>query len=126
MSGAYPVDAHPPRRWMWLPLVFAAALVAVLVGSWLYFGAPGPAYAGPWPVWWFPFGWFLFIPVIFLVIFSIRWFFWGGWGWGWGWRGGYYDPALETLRERFARGEITKDQFEQMRRDLQGSGSDGH
>jgi putative membrane protein len=29
------------------------------------------------------------------------------------------DRALAILRERFARGELTKDQFEQMKRDLE-------
>jgi putative membrane protein len=28
------------------------------------------------------------------------------------------EPALEILRKRYARGEITKEQFDQMRRDL--------
>jgi putative membrane protein len=28
------------------------------------------------------------------------------------------DPALDALRERYARGEITRGQFEQLRRDL--------
>lgn len=49
-------------------------------------------------------------------------------GWGWGWRGGYsrgywrgqgyYGGATEILRQRYAKGEITKDQFDQMMRDL--------
>ncbi len=30
------------------------------------------------------------------------------------------DRALETLRQRYASGEITKEQFDQMRRDLEG------
>src|SRR5580704_7088137 len=110
---------------MWLPLVVAAAFVAIVIGAWAYFGPAGPTYAqGPSTWWWgfFPFGWFVFIPVAFIIFFSLRWFLWGGWGWGWrgGWyQGGYTDPALETLRERFARGEITKEQYEQMRRDLE-------
>jgi len=28
------------------------------------------------------------------------------------------DSAMRVLRERFARGELTKEQFEQMRKDL--------
>jgi uncharacterized membrane protein len=49
----------------------------------------------------------------------LRFFFWGWWGGGRGW---YYggDSAMQVLRERFARGEITQAQFEQMRKDLQG------
>lgn len=30
-----------------------------------------------------------------------------------------YDPAIDTLRQRYARGEISKEQFEQMSRDLE-------
>lgn len=117
-------NAPPSRRWFWVPLIFAAALLAVLVGGWLYFGSAGPSYPGePTGFWWFPFGW-LFIPIVFLAFFSLRWFFWGGWGYGWGggwYAGGHDDSAIATLRERFARGEITKEQYEQMRRDLEGS-----
>jgi len=73
---------------------------------------------------------------------------WGGWGWGmgFGWifmilfwalvilgvvalarwilstgtsAGGAGRPPLDILKERYARGEITRDQYEQMRRDLE-------
>lgn len=80
------------------------------------FSSPASA-TYPW-LWWFPFGWFIFIPVFFLIFFAVRWYFWGGWWWGRGWYYGY-DPALDTLRQRFAKGEITKEQYDQMRRDLE-------
>jgi putative membrane protein len=121
MSTMNRYNPQPSRRWLWFPLAIAAAFVAVATAAWYLHGPPGPAYAqGGYPGWWFPFPWFFFIPVFFLVFFGLRWFFWGGWGWGW-YQGGYVDPALETLRERFAKGEITKDQYDQMRRDLEAS-----
>ncbi len=70
----------------------------------------------------FPFG---FIFFLFFLFFIFGWFRWWGWGW-WGWRGypmtwGYHDSAAEILRVRYARGEITKDQFDQMMRDIEQS-----
>jgi len=35
--------------------------------------------------------------------------------------GGYHDGAAEILRRRYASGEITKDQFDQMMRDIEQS-----
>src|SRR6266581_3382049 len=70
----------------------------------------------------FPFGFFIFV---FFLFFLFRGLFWG-WG-GWGWRGypmygrygyGHHDGAAEILRRRYAGGEITKDQFDQMMRDI--------
>ncbi|MBI3840946.1 MAG: SHOCT domain-containing protein [Thaumarchaeota archaeon] len=43
------------------------------------------------------------------------------WPWGWGYGRGYWhrhDEAEEILRQRFAKGEITKEQFDQMLKDL--------
>ncbi len=34
-------------------------------------------------------------------------------------QGGHESSALEILRQRYARGEITKEQFDQMRRDIE-------
>ncbi len=97
-------------------MLLVVAFAAILVGASLYYGNAAPQGYGWWP--WAPFGWFAFIPVFFIAFFALRFFWWGPWG-GRGW---YYhgDWALEVLRERFARGEITKEQFEQMRKDLQG------
>lgn len=103
---------------MLIPIV--VVLVFVGIGVAIYFQGPPTANAFPYYGWWYPFPWFfLIIPVFFLVFFGLRWTFWGGW-WGGGW---YYrqhfDPALEILKERFAKGEVTKEQFEQMARDLE-------
>jgi putative membrane protein len=102
------------RRWVIFPLLFVAAFVAILAGSSLYFHAAAPAGYAWWP--WAPFGWFLIFPVFFIAFFALRFFWWGPWG-GRSW---YYhgESAIEILGERFARGEITKEQFEQMRKDL--------
>src|SRR2546428_12583680 len=85
---------------------------------------PGAGF-GYFPFFFFPFGFFIFI---FFLFFAFRVFFrpwgWGGWGWG-----GYpmygrdRDGAAEILRRRYASGEITKDQFDQMMRDIQQSRS---
>lgn len=74
----------------------------------------------------FPFGFFFAFFWIFAIFWFIRWIFWPrrwGYGWGWGYYGrrywGYGDRAYYILRERYARGEITKEQFDQMMRDLE-------
>src|SRR5690348_7505904 len=109
----------PSRWWPLFPLLAGAAIASTLIGLSLFRGyAPSPdgvQYQGWWFGWpFFGFAW-VFIPLFFIVIFfAFRWFLWGGWGWGRGWNGRYDDSALETLRERFARGEITKERFDSM------------
>jgi len=103
-------------------LVLGGLVILLLVGFFLVpflFGFPARPYAYyPFPFFFFPFG-FIFFFVIFFVV--------RGLFWGWGWRGGYsrgywrghgYGDATEILRQRYARGEINKDQFDQMMRDL--------
>jgi putative membrane protein len=105
------------RAWLLVPVLGVGAIIALVALSFFYGAHVVGVY--PWSGWWFPFGWFIFIPVIFLVFFAFRWIFRGRW-WGGGWYYRQYgDPALEILKERFARGEITKDQFEQMAKDLE-------
>jgi putative membrane protein len=68
----------------------------------------------------FHFGWLGAIFLIFIVFLIARWFF-GPWRRG---EGHYSYPqpqrpdAASIVRERYAKGEITKEQFEQMMRDL--------
>jgi len=94
--------------------VLVAALAVIVIGATVYSQAATPLAYGWWP--WAPFGWFFFIPLLFVAFFALRFFWWGPWG-GRGW---YYheDSSMLVLRERFARGELTKEQFEQMRKDL--------
>jgi putative membrane protein len=68
----------------------------------------------------FPFLWIWPFFAILFVVFVARWFLWG-WGWSLGRRGGYWQhsTAVEILEERYARGEITKGQFDQMKKDLE-------
>jgi len=117
----YQTNSKPSRKWIFVPALIAIGAIAVLAVASIYFYRSSPPTSGYFPWYgWFPFGWFFFIPVIFLVFFAFRWFLWGGWGWGHGWYYRQYsDPAMETLKQRFARGEITKEQFEQMAKDLE-------
>jgi putative membrane protein len=107
--------------------IFAGVLGLLLVGLVLgvlsfagHFGGffYGPGYYYGWPFFFFPFGFFIFIGLLFFVF---RWAFWG-----WGWRRGYYrgywtqgaSSALEILNQRYARGEITREQYEQIKADI--------
>ncbi len=112
-----------PIAWAILAVVIVAivsffALIAIRG----YPAAPMTTYNG------YPFfgGWFFFpfgIIFFFLFLFLVtRFVFWGWWGWGWRrryWYGYEYGDAHEILRQRYARGEITKEQFDQMTRDLE-------
>ncbi|MGI0090693.1 MAG: hypothetical protein ACREBS_03200 [Nitrososphaerales archaeon] len=104
-------------RWLLVPILVAVSVIAIVVGTGLYFATTGVQPPG---YYWFPFPFFplIFIPLIFLFFFGFRWFFWGCWGRG-SYYGQYYGPAIVALRERYAKGEITKDQLEQMSKDLE-------
>ena len=108
--------------WIWLPIAFllgAAGImttVAVLYGT----GAiPRPTSAP-----WFPFFGFWIFFGFFALFWAVRWLLWpGGWGYRWGYGRGYWrdGDAVEIARTRYARGEITKEQFDQLLRDLNAS-----
>ncbi|MHB8566440.1 MAG: SHOCT domain-containing protein [Nitrososphaerales archaeon] len=101
------------HRSFWLPLIFVAGIVSIFAFAYFFGAFPADSYP---PFYYFP--WWIIFPIFFfgLFFFAFRWWGWGYWS---GSRGYYYDPALEVLRERFARGEITKERYEQMRKDLE-------
>jgi putative membrane protein len=62
--------------------------------------------------------WMLFVSIVFLLFWaSVIWLFLQA-----AWRGdrptGREDTPLEIARRRYARGDISKEQFEELRRDL--------
>jgi len=103
----------------------ALGIIVVLIGIALFSGlfllprfSLAPGYYYPY---FFPFGWIGMFFLFFLVFGLVRFLFWP-WGWG-GYRRRYrygygQDDAYRILRERYAKGEITKEQFDQMTRDL--------
>jgi putative membrane protein len=121
------------RRRGFVRWIFGGILILLLLGifvvPFVFFGGlargplgPVPYYHYAGPFFFFPFGFLFFVLIAFFVVRSLF------WGWGWGWRGrggyrggwGYGGDAKEILRRRYARGEITKEQFDQMKKDLDG------
>ena len=109
-----------PRRWIAWGFIGLLVLFGVgIAASLILFALRGSGSSfGFFPFFGFGFGWIFFF-LFFLFFWGMRW--WGGWGGGWYgrpyWR--YRDDAHAILRTRYARGEITKEQFEQMMRDLE-------
>lgn len=115
---------HPGRFLFWGFIAFLAVIGTIAALGLIF----RPTFAGyyPFAYGFFPFGLFFGFFWIFAIFWFVRWLFFP-WRWGysrryWGWGGGYGDRAYYILRERYARGEITKDQYDQMMRDLQQHG----
>jgi putative membrane protein len=64
----------------------------------------------------FHFGWLGGIFLLLIIFWIARWFFWP-WR-GRGWYRYEHRSAESILKERYARGEVTKEQFDQMMHDL--------
>ena len=93
----------------------AIGVVAVFIVALVGFAFLRPE--GPGLYAWFPFGFFWIWPLGFIVFFLIAKSFF----WGWGWRSGHwsdYGDAERILAARYARGEITKEEFERVRKGL--------
>jgi len=106
-----------PIRWIWLSL---GVLFLTFGGIWLLsrvwyypmFGYRMPMMGRLWP-----FGLFGVVFFFLLIALIVRLANWRSWR---GYQRNYWSDshAEEILRERYARGEITKEQFDQMMRDL--------
>lgn len=70
-----------------------------------------------WNDWYFGFGWFLWLGFLLLIFLSI-----GNWGYTYRAHRKYDDQprkeALDILNERYARGEITREQYSLMKADI--------
>ncbi len=71
-----------------------------------------------WSFWWFP----MFMPIFWIIVIAVVLYLIFGRGrtrrpWVPG-RGFEDDTALDILKKRYAKGEISKDDFERMKRDI--------
>ncbi len=109
---------RPRHFFVWgMFALFAVIVASVAVSAFLFATRPAPV-AGIYYPFFFPFPLF-FIFGIFAFFWIARWLIFP---WGWGYRGRYWrnqDQSYYIIRERYAKGEITKEQFEQLMRDLQ-------
>ena len=121
MESGKEFRASRQKRAAWIFVALIGGLAALVALSFVF----RLVSTGVYPPYYYFFGWWWIFPIFFfaMVFFGFRW--WWGWGcwWGYGGRYSYYyqDSALELLRERFARGDITKEQYDQMKKDLEES-----
>jgi putative membrane protein len=106
----------------------AIAVVLILVLALSYFSS---GYTYGYPYGWGMMGGFMGFPLLFifpimLIVLVVIGYRWGGCCGGYYGHYGYYgsheerETAMEILRRRYANGEITKEQFEQMKKDIVG------
>ena len=124
--GAYgqrPSPGRPTRFWVLLgvgiTMLAILVLIAVLVVTGTVAFGPSPhPYLGYWG------GFFLLIIFLWVSFFVIRMAFWSSRGSRGYYRGQYgqpgmhRDPAVMAARERYARGEISREQYDQIMTDL--------
>ncbi|MGA8665217.1 MAG: hypothetical protein WB809_09210 [Thermoplasmata archaeon] len=119
-----PYGNAPPRRPVWPWILLAGVLVAIvlIVVYLLYLGPFSGTGSGGRPYYPFYGGFFLVFLLVWVGFFALRMALWRGYrgryGQGNGPGGRRRDPALMMARQRYARGEITREQYEQIVSDL--------
>jgi putative membrane protein len=129
-SGRVYDDFADPRRWVYVALSILFVLIGVSILWAVLFSAHptvdwAPWMSGNWAAWDWVAGLLLFLLFLWILVWGIRAVVWGLGGNGYRWRHYYrryarwgLDPAYETARARYARGEISREQFDQISTDL--------
>lgn len=113
-----------------LAVFIAVVLILLYFSSGPYYGSPYGYGWGGMMGGWMGFPMLFMIPIGIIILIIIGYVIYRGVWWGSGCCGGRYgyyghyrsdedrENAMEILRRRYARGEITKEQFEQMKKDV--------
>jgi uncharacterized membrane protein len=117
-NSAPPVGGHS-TGW-WLTIGIGLAIIAVLAVLFLLLLTGTIAFGGGGPRPYFGWGGFLLLFfIVWISFFVIRILLWSGRSrGGYGPRGPHRDPAVMMARQRYARGEITREQYDQIMTDL--------
>ncbi|MGA9840092.1 MAG: hypothetical protein WBF81_08645 [Thermoplasmata archaeon] len=110
---------HSTRRWLAIGVGLAIIVVLVVLLLLFWTGTIGVRSGSPRPYFGYWGGFFLIFILIWVSFLVIRIAFWSarvrGGGYG---RGPRRDPAVMVARQRYARGEITREQYDQIMTDL--------
>jgi putative membrane protein len=113
-------ESNRIRRTVGWGIIGLIAVIGLSIALSIYFASWRTA-SFNYPFFFFPFhfGWLGGLFLIIIVLLIAKWFFWS-------WRRGRYysyphqqrPDAASIVKERYAKGEITKEQYEQILRDL--------
>jgi putative membrane protein len=121
-SGGYPQGPPPrPHRWLYIGLAVMLGLIGVALLLVILFPAtfgyhPSSGGFGPFGLFG---GFFLIFIFVWIILWIVRIGMWSSRGRGNRQGGGRRYGAFAIARERYARGEITREQFDQIMQDLQ-------